>query len=41
MTFLESFRGKRIIMTGATGGVGSKIAKKLLKQQDVKIVMLV
>ena len=28
---MKCFEGKSVIMTGATGGIGSKVAKKLLK----------
>jgi short-subunit dehydrogenase len=28
---MNSFRDKNVIMTGATGGIGAKVAKKLLK----------
>lgn len=31
LTYMKSFQGKRVIMTGGTGGIGSKVAKKLLK----------
>src|SRR5687768_7444588 len=31
LTYMKSFNGKRVIMTGATGGIGSKVAKKLIK----------
>ncbi len=31
MTYMNSFQGKAVVMTGATGGIGSKVAKKLLK----------
>ena len=31
LTHMKSFQGKNIIMTGATGGIGSKVCKKLLK----------
>lgn len=31
MSHMKSFQGKSFIMTGATGGIGSKVAKKLLK----------
>jgi len=28
---MNYYAGKNVIMTGATGGIGSKVAKKLLK----------
>jgi len=28
---MKSFEGKNVIMTGATGGIGSQVARKLLK----------
>jgi NAD(P)-dependent dehydrogenase (short-subunit alcohol dehydrogenase family) len=28
---MKDFKDKRVIMTGATGGIGAKVAKKLLK----------
>ena len=31
LTHMKTFQGKSVIMTGATGGIGSKVAKKLLK----------
>ncbi len=31
MTFMRSFEGKRVILTGGTGGIGSKVTKKLIK----------
>ena len=31
LTYMNSFQGKTVIMTGGTGGIGSKVAKKLLK----------
>ena len=31
MTHMKSYQGKGVIMTGATGGIGSKVAKKLIK----------
>lgn len=37
---LESFRGKNIIMTGATGGIGSEILTQL-EPYCQKIVILV
>lgn len=40
LTYMNTFQGKNIIMTGATGAIGSKVAKKLLKA-GARIVMLV
>lgn len=37
---MSSFKDKKVIMTGGTGGIGSKVAKKLLKA-GAKVVMLV
>jgi len=31
LTYKKSYNGKNVIMTGGTGGIGSKVAKKLLK----------
>ena len=31
LTYANSFSGKNVIMTGATGGIGSKVARKLVK----------
>lgn len=31
LTYMKSFEGKSIVLTGGTGGIGSKVAKKLLK----------
>ena len=31
LTYMKHFEGKSVVMTGATGGIGSKVAKKLLK----------
>ena len=31
LKYMESYLGKNCIVTGATGAVGSKVAKKLLK----------
>lgn len=31
LTYLKSYQGKSIIITGATGGIGSKVAKRLMK----------
>jgi NAD(P)-dependent dehydrogenase (short-subunit alcohol dehydrogenase family) len=28
---MNTFMGKNVLMTGATGGIGSKVAKKLIK----------
>lgn len=40
MTYTKSFAGKNVIMTGATGGIGSKVARKLLKS-GARVIMLV
>jgi NAD(P)-dependent dehydrogenase (short-subunit alcohol dehydrogenase family) len=37
---MSSFKDKNVVITGATGGIGSKVAKKLLKA-GAKVVMLV
>jgi FlaA1/EpsC-like NDP-sugar epimerase len=31
LTYMKSFEGKSVVLTGGTGGIGSKVAKKLLK----------
>ena len=31
MTHLQTYQGKSCIMTGGTGGIGSKVLKRLLK----------
>ena len=31
MTYMSTFKDKSVIMTGATGGIGSKVAKRLIK----------
>jgi NAD(P)-dependent dehydrogenase (short-subunit alcohol dehydrogenase family) len=31
LTYSKGFAGKKFIMTGATGGIGAKVAKRLLK----------
>lgn len=31
MTYLDSYKGKGVIMTGGTGGIGSKVLKRLVK----------
>ena len=31
LTYMKYFEGKHVIMTGATGGLGAKVARKLLK----------
>jgi len=31
LTYSNYFAGKNVIMTGATGGIGSKVARKLVK----------
>jgi NAD(P)-dependent dehydrogenase (short-subunit alcohol dehydrogenase family) len=35
MTYQKDFNGKNVIMTGATGGIGSAVAKKLLKNGKI------
>lgn len=37
LTYMKDFKDKRIIMTGATGGIGAKVAKKLLKAGMISI----
>lgn len=39
LDYMNSFKGKNIIMTGATGGIGSKVAKKLLKAGNFHILI--
>ena len=41
MKYLDKFKGKSIIVTGATGAVGSSVTKKLLKQGCKMIVLFV
>lgn len=31
LTYMKDFHGKSVLMTGATGGIGAKVAKKLMK----------
>lgn len=31
LTYMKGYYGKNVVMTGATGGIGSKVAKRLLK----------
>ena len=38
---MNKFKGKNIIVTGATGAVGTAVVKKLLKSEAAKIVLLV
>lgn len=40
LKYSKSFEGKNILVTGATGGIGAKVAKKLLKY-GAKVVCLV
>lgn len=40
MTYMRFYSGKNVILTGATGGVGSKVAKKLIKA-GARVIMLV
>src|SRR5262245_35158786 len=35
----QSFAGRTAIVTGATGGVGSALAKKLAEEQGMKVAM--
>jgi hypothetical protein len=35
---MKWFEGKSVIMTGATGAIGSKVAKKLLKAGMLSII---
>lgn len=37
MSHMESYRGKSVIMTGGTGGIGSKVLKRLLKAGKMQI----
>jgi len=37
LTYLKGYQGKNVIMTGGTGGIGSKVAKKLLKAGNESI----
>ena len=41
LKYLSKFKGKNIIVTGATGAVGTAVVKKLLKSEAEKIVLLV
>lgn len=40
MKYKQSFDGKAVMMTGATGSIGSKVCKKLLKS-GAKVVTFV
>ena len=41
LKYLNKFKGKNIIVTGATGAVGTAVVKKLLKSEAAKIVLFV
>lgn len=41
MKYLNKFKDKCIIVTGATGAVGTAVIKKLIKSEAAKIVLLV
>ncbi len=36
LTYMNHFQGKSVIITGATGGIGSKVAKRLLKAGKIQ-----
>ena len=38
---MNKFKDKAIIVTGATGAVGTAVVKKLIKSEAAKIVLLV
>ena len=38
LTYMKHFEGKSVVMTGGTGGIGAKVAKKLLKAGKLIIV---
>jgi 3-oxoacyl-ACP reductase-like protein len=40
LTYMKDFKDKRVIMTGATGGIGAKVAKKLLKAGMRNIIII-
>ena len=37
MTHMKCYQGKNVILTGGTGGIGSKVLKRLLKAGISKI----
>ena len=39
LTHLNSYQGKRIIMTGGTGSIGSKVFETLQSVKDIRIVV--
>ena len=39
--FVESFAGKNVLVTGATGAIGSKVCRKLIKVGVNRLVMFV
>jgi FlaA1/EpsC-like NDP-sugar epimerase len=39
MKFMQSFAGKNVLVTGATGAVGSSVCRKLIKAGVGKLVM--
>ena len=41
LKFVESFKGKNVLVTGATGAIGSKVCKKLLKVGVNRLVKFV
>jgi FlaA1/EpsC-like NDP-sugar epimerase len=41
LKFLDSFRGKNVLVTGATGAIGSEVCLKLIEAGVGKLVMFV
>lgn len=39
LTHLKDFRGQKVIITGATGGIGAQVARKLLKNGKISYDM--
>ena len=39
MNFMDSFRDKNVLVTGATGAIGSEVCKKLIEADVGKLVM--